>query len=269
VIEGTDCSGKETQSKLLIENLHKRDNIEAEYMCYPRYDSPTGKIIGWPYLGKSYIVDDMIDEVEEKVLNNLHQDSRSVSEITLIKETLLEIKKCLEHGWFKEGANSVPPEVASLYYAADRKAHQGEIEYLLNQGVNVVIDRYAYSNSAHQGGKKTDKVERDKIYDWNYKLEFELLNLLPADLKVFLRMPTEYANLIKVLREEKMDEHEMNQEHLIHAERAYMEVAQKYDFETIECVNKTKDIPELSEIKSREEIGEEVYNIVRKKLILR
>ena len=36
VIEGTDCSGKETQSNLLIEKL-KNDGIRIEKFSFPNY----------------------------------------------------------------------------------------------------------------------------------------------------------------------------------------------------------------------------------------
>ena len=54
VIEGTDCSGKETQSKMLLERLNN-NNIDSVYMTFPAYDTPTGKIIGGSYLGKESI----------------------------------------------------------------------------------------------------------------------------------------------------------------------------------------------------------------------
>ena len=52
VIEGTDCSGKETQSKLREEKL-KKEEKKVLRISFPAYDSPTGKIIEGPYLGKS------------------------------------------------------------------------------------------------------------------------------------------------------------------------------------------------------------------------
>ena len=48
VIEGTDCSGKETQSKKLIERLNN-EGIETIYFSYPAYQTPTGRIVGLPY----------------------------------------------------------------------------------------------------------------------------------------------------------------------------------------------------------------------------
>ncbi len=52
VIEGTDCSGKQTQSELLQSNLAEKGYI-IHKSCYPRYDTATGRIIGECYLGKT------------------------------------------------------------------------------------------------------------------------------------------------------------------------------------------------------------------------
>lgn len=49
--EGTDCSGKETQTNLLVERL-KNEGYKVVKFGLPYYDSPTGKIIAGPYLAK-------------------------------------------------------------------------------------------------------------------------------------------------------------------------------------------------------------------------
>ena len=54
VIEGTECSGKDTQVHLLVQRLRK-EGRKVEHFAFPMYDSPTGKIIGGPYMGKEYI----------------------------------------------------------------------------------------------------------------------------------------------------------------------------------------------------------------------
>jgi len=61
VIEGTDCSGKETQTRLLARRLLK-DNVELFEYYYPHYSDPTGKIIGGPYLGKEHICEGYFEE---------------------------------------------------------------------------------------------------------------------------------------------------------------------------------------------------------------
>lgn len=50
VIEGTDCSGKQTQAELLEKRL-KEEGKKCISLSFPMYDTPTGKIVG-AYLGK-------------------------------------------------------------------------------------------------------------------------------------------------------------------------------------------------------------------------
>ena len=156
VIEGTDCSGKETQSKLLVEKLIDM-GYKAVRVTFPKYDTPTGKIVGGPYLGKK------------------------------------EISEC----WFPEGAVNLDPKVASLYYAADRKYNIPEIIKYLEDDYFVICDRYVSSNMAHQGSKIRDDEERFHMYEWIDKLEFWLLGLPKPDKTIFLHVPYTYAVELK------------------------------------------------------------------------
>lgn len=61
VIEGTDCSGKETQSRLLVKKLNAM-GIKAINFSFPMYDTASGKIVGGPILGKAEIGDCWFDE---------------------------------------------------------------------------------------------------------------------------------------------------------------------------------------------------------------
>ena len=214
VIEGTDCSGKETQSKKLIE---KYDNLK--YFAFPNYNSSTGKIIGGPYLGKWYICD----------------------------------------GWFREGAANVDFKIASLYYAADRKYNIGKINEMLDNGYNVILDRYVYSNMAHQVGKIDDEKERKKAYKWIEKLEFDFLELPKPDIKIFLYVPVEISIEIRKNRAEAFDQHESNTEYLKHAEKAYLELVSLYDFIKIDCTINNN-------MKSVEEINKEICKYLEKVL---
>ena len=215
VIEGTDCSGKETQTKLLEEKL-KKINRNIKLYSFPMYDSPTGKIVGGPYLGKSYICE----------------------------------------GWFPEGAPSVNYKVASLYYSADRLYNIDKIIDELNNGFDIILDRYVYSNMAHQGGKIKNKDERLKMYKWLEKLEFDLLELPVPDIKIFLHMPTEFSKILKQNREEKLDEHEASENHLKNAENAYLEITDLYGFKKVECVKDEK-------IRNIEDINQEIFEYLK------
>lgn len=156
VIEGTDCSGKQTQTELLQKRLNDL-NLNCIRIDFPRYDTPTGKIVGGPYLGKPEVCS----------------------------------------SYFTEGAVNVDPKVASLYYAADRKYNIGKVIEYLDKGYFVILDRYTTSNLAHQGSKILDKEERFNMYQWIDKLEFWLLELPKPDVTIFLHMPYEYAKELK------------------------------------------------------------------------
>lgn len=218
VIEGTDCSGKETQTKRLIKRL-REENIFMDSFSFPNYQSPTGRVIAGPILGK------------------------------------YGYTPC----WFEEGTTHIDPRVASLYYAADRVYNIDKINLLLQNGANVILDRYIYSNMAHQGGKLETAKERQVMYEWLDDLEFGLLKLPKPDIAVFLHMPLEGTKELKKQREELPDGAEKDLEHLKKAEEAYLEVASRYNMFTIECVVNDK-------VRSIEEINNDLYDYIIKQI---
>lgn len=216
IIEGTDCSGKQTQSERLTKNIIEKLNKKAIKFQFPRYDTPTGRIIGGPYLGKP----DMGE------------------------------------GYFKEGAPNVPAKVAALYFAADRYYNINEIKQHIDKGYIVVLDRYVESNMAFQGGKIFEKKKRYEMYEFLSKLEYELLGLPKADIKIFLHMPYDYACELKKSRKELPDQHERDEKILRNAEKSYIEIAKEYSYKTISCVSAKK-------IKTIDQIADEVFEYVK------
>lgn len=89
VIEGTDCSGKETQTKKLVERLESK-NKKVIRFSFPNYDSPTGKIIGGPYLGKPSICNTWFDNpitLDPKIASLYYAADRKYN-LNIIKEYL-------------------------------------------------------------------------------------------------------------------------------------------------------------------------------------
>lgn len=215
VIEGTDCSGKETQSKLLKSYL-EQNGIKVATFSYPQYNTPTGKIIGGPLLGKPSICP----------------------------------------SWFNNYVE-VDSKVASIYFAADRRASLPVLKELINNNEIVIIDRYIYSNMGHQGSKIEDKEERLKMYKFLETLEFDLLELPRPDLVIFLYLPYSYGEELKKNRVETLDEAEKSQTHQIKSERTYLELTELYGFEKIDCFSN-------GTVKTREEINKEVISHVKK-----
>lgn len=226
VVEGTDCSGKETQTKLLIERLNK-ENIKATRISFPMYDTPTGRIIGACILGKPHMCEEYLKE---------------------------------NHSFFPEGGGNIDSLVASLYYAADRKYNLPIINNLLEEGYIVLLDRYVTSNMAHRGGMILDKDERLKFYKKMELLEYELLELPKADQTILLYLPYEYACELKKKREELPDETEVNSIYLKRGENAYLELAELYNYEVIKCVNDYK-IRTIEDI--NEEVYQKVKKLIK------
>ena len=110
VIEGTDCSGKETQSKLLEEKWKKMGKKCIRF-GFPMYDTPTGKIIGGDYLGKKEIGKSLFKEgavnVDPHVICLYYAADR--------KYNLPKIKEYLEKGY----------DVILDRYTTSNLAHQG------------------------------------------------------------------------------------------------------------------------------------------------
>jgi len=61
VIEGSDCSGKETQSKLLEKKL-KELGKKCIIFSFPTQDTPTGRIINGAYLGRPEVSESYFPE---------------------------------------------------------------------------------------------------------------------------------------------------------------------------------------------------------------
>ena len=161
VLEGTDCSGKATQSEILLKRL-KDEGYKAVTLSFPCYDTPTGKIVGGPLLGR----------------------------------------KELGETYFGDELLNLDPKIACLYYAADRKYNMPRVYEYLEQGYYVILDRYVTSNLANQGGKIKDKDERFYIYQWIDKLEYWLLELPKPDITIFLHVPYDFSKELKKNRTE-------------------------------------------------------------------
>ena len=224
VIEGSDGSGKETQSKKLLAYLQENGYKAISY-SFPRYNTPTGKIVGGPYLGKGEI-----------------QDS-----------------------FFEETSSNVDPLVSILYYAADRRYNfLKEIEEEIYKQDIIILDRYIQSNMAHQAGKAKSKEEQEKILKFIEILEYDLCELPHPDLVLFLHMPYEAASYLRKDRK-YTDGNEMNESHLRHAENTYLNLSEKYNWKYINCL-KTKDFKTPEDIKTIDEISNEIIEIIKEEL---
>ncbi|MAH06867.1 dTMP kinase [Candidatus Pacearchaeota archaeon] len=209
VIEGTDCSGKETQTDKVFNALNDK-GYDCEKISFPKYGTPTGDIVGDCYLGKN---------------NRLNTGS-----------------------WF-EKADEIDPKIACLYYAADRRSSVEEIRRKLSEGKILISDRYASSNMGHQCAKYNNREDRIKLASWIESLEYDMLELPRPNSTILLYMPLTVANKLKAERDEPaIDAHESSETHLKNAENAYLELIEHYGWTKINCSSNNIDPRSIEDI---------------------
>lgn len=215
VIEGTDSSGKETQTKKLYERL--ANEIEkVRKISFPNYESPACEPV------KMYLA-----------------------------------------GAFGDNALNVNPYPVSTMFAIDRYAsYKMDWESFYNAGGIIVTDRYTTSNMVHQASKIENIDEKSKYLGWLEDLEYNKMGIPKPDLVIFLNMPTEMAVKLmearknKITGEEKKDIHEKDTFYLKKSYNNACDIAKKYNWQEIKCV-------ENKRLKTIEEIGEEIYTLVK------
>ena len=128
VIEGSDCSGKETQAKKLEARLKKKGKKVA-YFSFPNYKAETGKIIGGPILGipdigKSYFKD--VSSLDPYVASLYYAADRRFH--------IEELHKAIENNEYIILNRYIPSSMAhqggKIQNKEARKKFYQEIEYL-------------------------------------------------------------------------------------------------------------------------------------------
>lgn len=215
VIEGTDSSGKETQTKKLYERL-ANEVEKVRKISFPNYESPACEPV------KMYLA-----------------------------------------GAFGDDALNINPYPVSTMFAIDRYAsYKMDWESFYNAGGIIVTDRYTTSNMVHQASKIENIDEKSKYLGWLEDLEYNKMGIPKPDLVIFLNMPTEMAVKLmearknKITGEEKKDIHEKDTSYLKKSYDNACDIAKKYNWQEIKCV-------ENKRLKTIEEIGEEIYTLVK------
>ena len=213
VIDGTDGSGKGTQTELLVKRLEAEGHAVA-MADFPRYGERSAVLV-------------------EDYLN----------------------------GKFGS-AQEVGPYRASIFYACDRYAASFEIKKWLEEGKIVISNRYVSANMGHQSGKIKEIPEVDKFLTWLENLEYGIFEIPKPDATILLYMPVEIGQQLVDKKGDrdyvggtKRDIHEADLGHLTDAASAYLYVAKKYSWPTIQCA------PD-GELRTREDIAEELWNLV-------
>lgn len=219
IIEGTDGSGKQTQAELLYKKLKEiKGDGKVRKISFPNYESRASEPV------KMYLA-----------------------------------------GEFGKKADSVNAYAASVLFSVDRFASfKMEWEEFYNNGGVVLSDRYTISNMIHQASKIKDREEREKYLDWLVDLEWNKIGIPEPDLVFFLDIPFDVSQKLmkdrrnKITGEKVKDIHEQDAEYLRNAYNIAKELAMKYKWNIVDCVENDK-------LRSIEEINGRMMEIILEK----
>ncbi len=163
-------------------------------------------------------------------------------------------------GEFSRDPDFVNAYAASSFFAVDRYASfakDWKEDY--DNGAVIIANRYTTANAIHQLTKLPDE-KREEFLDWLCDFEFVKLGIPAPDMALFLEVPVETTlALIKKRHDDTgrdIDIHE-NAEHLTRAYSAAVFSAEKLGWTTVHCT-------ENGEMRTREDIADEIYSSVKK-----
>lgn len=224
VIEGTDGSGKATQTKLLKERLEK-EGCKVFTTSFPKYESDSSALV------KMYL--------NGQITENANGVSAKAASVFYAADRYITYKK----------------EMEQLYNSGDYimlfDRYSGS--NIIHQGAKIV---------SSLANKKMAEMELQNFIMWLYNFEHRDLCIPQPDAVIYLNVPVEYTEKLREGRRnksngaEKQDVHESDSSHLRNASKAGLMAADILDWYVVECV---KD----DEMRTIEDISEEVFEIVK------
>ncbi len=224
VIEGTDGSGKATQTELLAEHL-KQDGHKVFTTSFPKYDSDSSALV------KMYL--------NGQITENANDVSAKAASVFYAADRYITYKKEMKEEY----------ESGEYVMVFDRYSGSN----IIHQGAKLV------SNI-----QNTEEAERElkAFITWLDNFEHKDLGIPRPDVVIYLNVPVEYTEKLREGRknksngEEKQDVHESDNMHLRNASKSGLMAAGMLGWYVVECVKDGK-------MRTIEDIQEEVYNIAK------
>ena len=225
VIEGTDGSGKQTQTEKLKERLEK-NGYEVYSLSFPNYSSDSSAAVKMYLNGE---IREKSTDVSAKAASIFYAVDRYITFKKEIEKVYLEGKKVI---------------VFDRWVASN----------IIHQGSKLI---------ANMQDEDKKKEELTHFITWLDNMEHGDLEVPKADVTIYLNVPTEYTTKLrnnranKITGREKQDIHESDEKHLIDANMTGILASKILNWNVIECVKDGK-------MRSIEDISEEIWQTVNK-----
>lgn len=227
VIEGTDGSGKATQTKMLSDKL-KEMSKQVYTTSFPNYDSDSSALV------KMYL--------NGQIAQNANDVGAKAASIFYAADRYVTYKREMER-YYEAGNYTM---LFDRYTASN----------IIHQGAKIIC-----------GKPEADQTEQElkEFIGWIDNLEHNDFGIPRADTTIYLRVPFEYTKKLregrsnKITGGEKQDIHEADTSHLRDASKSGDMAAHVLGWNVVECI---KD----GTMRSIEDIAEEVFNLVKEKI---
>lgn len=140
--------------------------------------------------------------------------------------------------------DDIHPEIVVSLFAQNRLTMRQSIIDALEEGKNVILDRYVESNMAFQSAKMPVEYE-DSFISWIHNLEYEENDMPMPIVSYFLDVPQEIVNRENQERESSRnnngstDIHEADKEYMLNVKKVYETLIAKGRMKQINCVDST------------------------------
>ena len=208
----------------------------------------------------------------ELLRNRLRKDGRTVKVVDFPEYYKNFFGAFIGHCLSEQYYNwlNVHPKIASIAYAADRFESSKQINEWLKKGYIVLANRYVSANQIHQGGKIKSASKRKEFLRWLDDMEYRVFGIPRPDVTLYLSLPIpvilkllknrESSKMKREYLKKKKDVHENDKNFLINSRKSALWLSETIpNFIKIDCMGK-------KEIRTREDIHEEVYEKVKKVL---
>lgn len=159
--------------------------------------------------------------------------------------------------------DDLSPYFINSLYAVDRAcAWHTKLKPLYESGKVLLFDRYTTSGLIYQAAKIKDIEERKRFLDYVEDYEYNKLGIQKPDSVIFLYAPFDMVTKMRNDRKDNdgiaNDLHERDIDFMREAYNNAMFVAEYLSWDMVQCNDGDK-------MRSRQDIHEEVYRLVRKK----
>ena len=159
----------------------------------------------------------------------------------------------------------MPRKALAILFAADRFESMKQMNEWGGEGRIIMIDRYVSATMLHQGSKIADIDAREEFLRWVEHVEYEIFKIPRPNLTICLDVPPNesdkllgYVEKLGITVTDTAGKAKIDQSKVSDCARYLAGITQNWV--TIQCLDNDN-------LRSRDEIHEEVYQAVKEKIL--